>query len=51
MEAATVGLNPGTRGQLTGRGVIGPPIAEGPIKSSLPTLAEAGIDYKLSSRA
>jgi len=43
-----VGLNPGTRGQKLTR-VTGGAIAEPP-ERNLPTLAEAGIDKKLSMK-
>lgn len=44
-QKETVGLNPGTRGQLAGGSRVEPPGA------TLPTLADAGIDKKLSARA
>lgn len=44
-----MGLNHGTRGQLIGPGVIGGSAALPPIEP--PTLAEVGIDKKLSAHA
>lgn len=48
-QKETVGLATGTRGQLVSRGVIGGTKTEPPIKP--PTLADIGIDKKLSSHA
>ncbi|BAZ94300.1 uncharacterized protein FOKN1_1918 [Thiohalobacter thiocyanaticus] len=45
-----MGLNTGTRGQLKGRDASGGTQSEPP-EAKVPTLAEAGIDKKLSSRA
>lgn len=49
-QKATVGLNAGSRGQLRGRDDSGGAVAEQP-EDARPTLAEAGISRKLSSRA
>jgi N6-adenosine-specific RNA methylase IME4 len=49
-QKRTVGLNAGSRGQLKGREVSGGTKSEQP-EDNRPTLAEAGIDRKLSSRA
>lgn len=46
-----IGLNQGTAGILHGRIPLGATIFEGPKDTERPTLAEVGIDYKLSSRA
>lgn len=48
-QKETIGLNRGTAGQ--GRRPLGGSSAEPPKKDDRPTLAEAGIDKKLSSRA
>lgn len=48
-QKETVGLNPGTRSQKLTR-VSGGAVAEPP-ENKLPTLADAGIDKKLSARA
>jgi phage N-6-adenine-methyltransferase len=49
-QKRTVGFNTGSRGQLKGDVPVGATIQEGPTDTR-PTLAEAGIDYKLSARA
>jgi N6-adenosine-specific RNA methylase IME4 len=49
-QKETVGLNTGSRGQLKGRDVSGGTKSEQP-EDRRPTLAKAGIDRKLSSRA
>ncbi|MBK8132800.1 MAG: hypothetical protein IPN63_07790 [Gammaproteobacteria bacterium] len=49
-QKATVGLNTGTRGQLAGRDASGGTNTEPP-ENKQPTLAEAGIDKKLSGHA
>ncbi|UFX41817.1 hypothetical protein HAP47_0021165 [Bradyrhizobium sp. 41S5] len=49
-QKETVGLNTGSRGQLRGRNVSGSSVSEQP-EDDRPTLAEAGIDRKLSSKA
>lgn len=49
-QKATVGLNKGVRGQLKGRDASGGAAVEPP-EDSAPTLDDAGIDKKLSSRA
>jgi hypothetical protein len=49
-QKATVGLNAGKRGQLKGRNASGAAVQEAP-EDDRPTLAAAGIDHKLSSRA
>ncbi|UGA46704.1 hypothetical protein HU230_0011950 [Bradyrhizobium quebecense] len=49
-QKETVGLNTGSRGQLRGRNVSGGSVSEQP-EDDRPTLAEAGIDRKLSSKA
>ena len=47
-QKETVGLATGTRGQLAGRDASGGPKTEPP-ENAPPTLAEAGIDKKLSA--
>lgn len=49
-QKETVGLNAGSRGQLKGKKSSGSAVAEQP-EDSRPTLEQAGIDRKLSSRA
>ena len=48
-QKETVGMATGAR-NLGGPGKFGPPATEGP-KDDIPTLADVGIDYKLSSRS
>jgi hypothetical protein len=49
-QKQTVGLNPGSAGTLRGRNSSGGAVLE-PLENKPPTLAEAGIDKKLSMRA
>ena len=49
-QKATVGLAKGTRGHLKGRTASGAADKEAP-EGATPTLADAGISHKLSSRA
>jgi N6-adenosine-specific RNA methylase IME4 len=49
-QKETVGLNTGTRGQIKGRSATGAVETEAP-EDRRPTLAEVGIDHKLSSHA
>ncbi|MBN8987447.1 MAG: hypothetical protein J0H42_04325 [Rhizobiales bacterium] len=50
LQKETIGLNAGSRGQLKGRDDSGGAVSEQP-EDARPTLAETGIDRKLSSRA